>query len=250
MTRNRSDAAPKSGTGKEPAGKRTVAMPDAGQVSAYLRAHPGFLVEHPELLDVLDPPACNGGNGVIDLGRAMVERLRREVAEVAAARDAVVETGRGNLAAQARVHEAILILLAARSFEHFIETLTTDVVVILDLDVITIGVEQTKDNGTRTHTAGVCRLEPNMVDCLIGPRQTIALRNDIAGDAAIFGAAAGLVRSEALIRLSISEATPVALLALGSRDADHFQEGQGTELLAFLARVVESNIRGWLNLPA
>ena len=66
----------------------------------------------------------------------------------------------------------------------------------------------------------------------------------------LFGAAAGLVRSEALIRLSIGDATPEALLALGSRDAEHFQEGQGTELLGFLARVVEGSIRGWLNLPA
>jgi len=249
MTRNRSDAAPKSGTGKEPAGKRTVAMPDAGQVSAYLRAHPGFLVEHPELLDVLDPPACNGGNGVIDLGRAMVERLRKEVAEVAAARDAVVETGRGNLAAQARVHEAILILLAARSFEHFIETLATDLAVILDLDVVMVGVERNADEITRTQTAGVTRLEPHMVDCLMGKGQNIVLRDAAPGDPAIFGAGAGLVASYALMRLSISSATPPAVLALGSRQPDHFHPGQGTELLLFLARVVENCVRGWLNLP-
>jgi len=250
MTRNQRDAAPNGGAGKAPAEAPESETVTATGVADFLRRHPDFLARHPDLLDELTPPARDRGDGVLDLQQFMVERLRAELSEMAAAHDALIATGRGNLSAQARVHKAILALLTARSFEHFIETLTTDVVVILDLDVITIGVEQTKDNGTRTHTAGVCRLEPNMVDCLIGPRQTIALRNDIAGDAAIFGAAAGLVRSEALIRLSISEATPVALLALGSRDADHFQEGQGTELLAFLARVVESNIRGWLNLPA
>jgi len=249
MTRNRSDAAPKGGTGKESAGKRPAAMPDAGQVAAYLRTHPGFLVDHPDLLDVLDPPACNGGNGVVDLGRVMVERLRKEVVEMAAARDAVVETGRSNLTAQARVHKAVLVLLAARSFEHFIETLATDLAIILDLDMVMVGVERNADEITRTQTAGVTRLEPQMVDGLMGLGQSVALRGGTPGDPALFGAGAGLVASYALLRLSISSVTPPAVLALGSRRPDHFHSGQGTELLLFLARVVENCVRGWLNLP-
>jgi hypothetical protein len=249
MTRNQSDAAPEDGTGTdapEAAGDDSLS---AKGVADFLRRHPDFLVRRPEILDALSPPARVCGDGVIDLQQFMVERLRQDLAEMAAARDTLVTTGRGNLTAQARVHKAVLALLDARSFEHFIETLTTDVAVVLDLDAITIGVEQTAENGTRTHVAGVCRLEPNMVDCLLGPRQAIVLRSDIAGDPGIFGAAAGLVHSDALIRLSISPATPAALLALGSRDVEHFQPGQGTELLCFLARVVEISIRGWLNLP-
>ncbi|MHA1601005.1 MAG: DUF484 family protein [Alphaproteobacteria bacterium] len=250
MTRNQRDAAPNGGAGKASAGATENASVTAEGVARFLRRHPDFFAHHPDLLDVLTPLARDRGNGVLDLQQFMVERLRNELSEMAAARDALVITGRGNLSAQTRVHKAILALLAARNFEHFIETLTTDTPVILDLDVVTIGVEQTNDNASRTHTAGVCRLESGMVECLLGPRQAIALHADIAGNDAIFGAAAGLVRSEALIRLSIGKTTPVALLALGSRNAEHFQEGQGTELLSFLARVVENSIRGWLNLPA
>ena len=250
MTRNQQDAAPEGGTGKRPAAATENGLPTANGVAEFLRRNPDFLARQPELLDVLIPPARQRGDGVVDLQQFMVERLRNDLVEMAAARDALVTTGRGNLSAQARVHKSILTLLAARTFEHFIETLTTDVAVILDLDVITIGVEQTRDNASHAPTPGVCRLEPNMVDCLIGARQGIALRANAAGDPAVFGAGAGLVRSAALIRLSISEATPVALLALGSREPGHFQPGQGTELLCFLARVVENSIRGWLNLPA
>ncbi len=250
MTRNQRDAAPEGGAGKASAKATENETLTANGVADFLRHNPDFLACHPDLLDVLTPPARDNGEDVLDLQQFMVERLRAELSEMAAARDALVTTGRGNLNAQARVHKAILSLLAARNFEHFIETLTTDVAVILDLDVITIGVEQATDHALRTHAAGVCRLEPNMVDSLLGPRKVMALHADIAGDAAVFGAAAGLVHSQALIRLTIGETTPAALLALGSRDAEHFQEGQGTELLGFLARVVESSIRGWLNLPA
>jgi len=249
MTRNQSDAAPEGGNGKDTPAAAGGASLSAKGVADYLRRNPDFLVRRPELLDALRPPARDCGDGVLDLQQFMVERLRHDLAEMVAARDTLVATGRGNLTAQARVHKAVLALLDARSFEHFIETLTTDVAVILDLDAITIGVEQTKDNGTRTQVAGVCRLEPNMVDSLLGPRQAIVLRAGIAGDPAIFGAAAGLVHSDALIRLSISPATPAALLALGSRNAEHFQPGQSTELMCFLARVMEISIRGWLNLP-
>ena len=115
--------------------------------------------------------------------------------------------------------------------------------------MVTIGVEQNGPDSARAQTAGVFRLEQGTVDRLIGPDQAIALRETVEGDLAVFGPSAGLIASDALLRLSISGTTPTALLALGSRQADQFHPGQGTELLTFLARVVESCIRGWLNLP-
>ncbi|MFQ6016855.1 MAG: DUF484 family protein [Kiloniellaceae bacterium] len=250
MTQNRRDAAPSKANGKRlaapGAGEETIS---AAQVTDYLRRHPDFLGEHPELFDVLRPPARDRGDGVVDLQQFMVERLRNELAEMAAKRDELVVTGRNNLSAQARVHKAILALLGARSFENFIEIVTTDLAVILDLDVVTIGVEQTGGDLAPAPTSGVCRLEAGMVDRLLGQSQDIALRPHVSGDPAIFGAGAGLVCSDVLIRLSISRASPAALLALGSRQPNQFHPGQGTELLSFLARVVESCIRGWLNLP-
>ena len=39
------------------------------------------------------------------------------------------------------MHKAILSMLAAESFEHFIEMVTTDLVVLLDVDVVTLCVE-------------------------------------------------------------------------------------------------------------
>ena len=250
MSQTPHDAAPKRNSRRPAAAAGGEAAPlSAAQVAAYLREHPDFLCQNPELLDALTPPGRDNGNGVADLQQFMLERLRRDLAEVTAARDALVVTGRCNLSAQARVHKATLALLRARSFEHFIETLTTDLAVILDLDVVVVGVEQPADGTAPAPAAGVVPLGPRMVDRFIGPGQSIALRDKVCGDPAIFGAGAGLVRSEALIRLSFGRTTPSALLAFGARQEDHFQPGQGTELLTFMARVVETSIRGWLNLP-
>ncbi len=249
MTQNRRDAAPESAGRKRAVESTAASEPvSAAQVADYLRRHLDFFGQNRDLLAEIQPPGRDCGEGVVDLQQYIVEHLREELSGLAAARDALVVTGRNNLSAQARVHKAILALLAAKSFEHFIETLTTDLAVILDLDVVTIGVEQNGSDSARAQSAGVFRLEQGTVDRLIGPDQTIALRETVEGDPAIFGPGAGLIASDALLRLSISGTTPTALLALGSRQADQFHPGQGTELLTFLARVVESCIRGWLNL--
>ena len=253
MTRNQRDAAPKRQGGKAPAkgaeGGETLA---AAQVVGYLKSHPDFLVRHPELAEVLAPPGRDqgdGGDGIVDLQRYMVERLRGEVAAMAESRDKLVTVGRTNLAAQARVHQAVLALLEARSFEHLIETATTDLAVMLDLDAVAVGVEQATEDMPPVRLGGIFQLEPGTVDAEIGPGRAIMLREDIDGDPAVFGAAAGLIRSEALIRLEISRKTPPALLALGSRKAEQFHPGQGTELMSFLAQALALSIRAWLNLP-
>ncbi len=221
----------------------------ADQVAGYLRRHPDFLNHYPELLDVLTPPARARGDGVVDLQQFMVERLRRNNGELTRLRDELVATGRSNLATQSRVHEAILALLRAGSFEEFVETITTDLTVILDLDVVTIGVEKAAEGAAWKPVAGVYCLEAGSVDALLGPSGNMLLREDIVGDPAIFDGGAGLVRSDALIRLKISSTSPPALLALGSRQTGAFHAGQGTELLAFLSRVLEVTFRAWLHLP-
>jgi uncharacterized protein YigA (DUF484 family) len=82
---------------------------------------------------------------------------------------------------------------------------------------------------------------------LLGPSRDVLLCTDIHGDPALFGEAAGLVRSQALLRLSFSRSAPLGLMCLGTRTADTFQPGLGTELLNFLARTLEISIAQWLD---
>ena len=250
MARNQRDAVPEGAAGKAKNGAAAGDDPSAAQVAGYLRRHPEFLAENPELLEVLASPTRAHGDGVLDLQSFLVERLRGEVAEMRDARDDLVRAGRTNMAAQGRIHEAVLALLASKSFEHLIEIVTTDLAILLNLDAVSLGVEQAGGALPPVRLGGLYQLEPDTVDSVIGSGRKVMLRGEIEGDPAIFGAGAGLVASEALIRLDISAATPPALLALGSRQADQFHAGQGTELLVFLAGALEHCVRAWLDLPA
>jgi hypothetical protein len=77
----------------------------------------------------------------------------------------------------------------------------------------------------------------------------IRLERDCGGRTDIYGSMAGVVNSQALIRLFISSRSPAGLLALGSRDPDMFAPGRGTDLISFLSGVIERLIRLWLDLP-
>jgi hypothetical protein len=85
-----------------------------------------------------------------------------------------------------------------------------------------------------------------MVDHQLGPDRDVLLCTDIKGDPTLFGAAAGLVRSQALLRLSFGRSGPAGLMCIGTRKPGTFHPGLGTELLGFLARAVEITIAQWL----
>lgn len=223
--------------------------PTGAQVAEYLRRHPNFLVEHPELFRHLTPPVADRGNGVVDLQHYMLERLKRDLEKLQSAQNDLIALSRTNLISQTRVHAAIVALLGATTLEHLIEVVTTDFAVHLDVDVVLLGFEASVQGSETAGTAGLKLLPRNSVDRLIPGAKPVLLAEDEPPDAALFGGAASLVRSQALLRLQVRPHGPPGLLAFGSRAPGRFHSGQGTELLTFLARVVELSIRGWLSHP-
>jgi uncharacterized protein YigA (DUF484 family) len=222
----------------------------ADEVAAYLRKHPDFLNERPELIAALTPPTEHRGEGVVDMQHFMLQRLRGEVKLLKSQQRALLATSRSNMASQNRVHAAVLAIVAAKSFEQLIQVVTTDLAIMLDVDVVTIGVESAAASQPRLPMHGVQILRRGTVEHILGGERMTLLCDETAGDPALFGAAAGLVRSQALLRVHVSDHAPVGLLCIGTRRADRFHPGQGTELLSFLARSLELTIAAWLDIAA
>lgn len=215
-------------------------------VVAYLRRHPDFLDRHPEALRLLRAPSRDLGEEVYDFQHFHIERLRRDVARLSLEQRSLVAASRGTLATQGRVHKAVLAVLTAASFEQLLQIVTTDLAVLLDVDIVTIGVENATASG-RLSLQGVRVLKPGAIDALLGAERGILLRADMPGETALFGGAAGLVRSQALLRLGFGRGAPLGLLCLGTRQPGRFHPGLATELLSFLARVIAVAIAQWLN---
>jgi uncharacterized protein YigA (DUF484 family) len=220
----------------------------ADDVAAYLRRNPDFLADHPELLAALTPPTLRRGDSVVDMQHFMLQRLRSDVGRLKAQQRALITASRANLTSRNRIHAAVLAIIAASSFEQLLQIVTTDLAVLLDVDVVTIGVESAASKRPRLPLHGIQILRRGTVDNLLGAERGALLCADTPGDHALFGSAAGLVRSQALLRLDVSEHAPVGLLCIGTRRPDKFRPGQGTELLSFLARVTELTFAAWLDL--
>lgn len=222
---------------------------DATAVAAWLRGHPDFLVKHPDLAQVLAPPSPHQGNGALDLQAFMLERLRRDVAQLTSTREALIQATRENMTITGRVHEAVLLMLDATTFEHLIHIATQDCAELLGVDAVSLCVEAADGAMPKVSTQGVFALPHGAVDRLIGAGRAVQLREQALHTDVLYGPAASLVQSDALVRLEFSAAAPIGLLALGARETGKFHAGQGTELLSFFAKALARLIRQWLDLP-
>lgn len=218
----------------------------------WLKDNPTFFKDSPEALEVLanSTSKITEDKTVVDFQKKLVEKLRKDHAEAIETQNMLVEYSRANLNNQNAVHEAILHLLDAASFEEFIHTITSDLAITLGVDVICLCVESENAETIPTrYLSGVRIFKKGDVDYLIGDNSSI-LQSDIKGNDYVFGEAAGLVKSHALLRLAIHPKVPQGILAFGSRDPQGFGEEQAIDQVSFLARVIERCIRAWLNLPS
>lgn len=225
--------------------------PSASDVVAFLKQHPDFLTEHPDLLGVLTPPKLDRGERVVDMQHFMVQHQRNEIARIKAQNKTLVAATRANLMGQARVHAAALAIIAAQSFEQLIQVVITDLAGLLDADVVTIAVERQGNARAKMPHHGIEILEQGFVAEVLGPEHDVVFQTDIdEGDPRLFGAGAGLVRSAALVRLPVGRSAPAGMLCIGTRRTTKFHTGhQTTELLSFLARTLGVTIATWLDLP-
>lgn len=218
----------------------------------YLRNTPKFLQKNPEACDYLIPPktgAGKDGKKIADFQSFMIERLKTDKEKVLETTQAIMENARSNMNNQQRIHAVILRLLEARNFEEFISIITMDMANMLDTDISVFVVESNGQDIPHIQTNGIRVLPEGTIDNWMNG-QSVILQDNISGIEAIYGGGAALVQSQALLRIDIAMDTPPAILAFGSRDPNMFGEGQATELISFLARVVERAFRSWLSLPS
>jgi uncharacterized protein YigA (DUF484 family) len=215
-------------------------------VIAYLRRNPRVLLNNPDLLTAIAPETrFETDTVVVDMQRFVVERLRRQVDDLKATSAHLVTTTRSNMSLVERTMECALALLYARNFSELAQVLHDDLPVHLGVDAVAIAFEST---GVPVEAGEIVRaLHPGSVSALMGDRATL-IRAETEGESALYGSAAGLVRSDALVALPDGEGLPPGIFAVGCRNPGHFEDGQGTELIAFLGHVTRYAVGRWWSL--
>ncbi len=206
-----------------------------------------YIKDNPDILEELLPEPVRPRKGQpADFQSYMIARLKADKEEVINSTRELVENARSNMNNQQRIHAAVLRLLEAQSFDEFIQCITTDLANQLDVDISVLVVESEEKNIPDVRQNGIRILPPGTVDKWMGDK-SVLLQDNISGIEAIYGGGATLVASQILLRVDISQGTPPAILAFGSRDANMFSDGQATDQILFLARVIERAFRSWLS---
>lgn len=216
-------------------------------VISFLKTKKNFFKDHPEVLEHLDAPGQKHGRGVVDFQQALLERLKADKSSANKLQKDLIDTFRANMNNQNRVHTAVLVLLEADSFEEFIETMTQDFPVLLDVDTVNLIIESTSKEIPFVNLSGIRFAHVGTVAKWLGSGDAL-LQANINGHEEIFGPGAGLVKSHALLRLEISPNTPAGIIAFGSRVPDAFHPDQAIDQIGFLAQVVERCFRIWLDV--
>ncbi len=197
------------------------------------------------------------GRNVVDLRGVLVERLEERLDRLEDTHREVLAAAYENVAGTNQVHRACLALLEPVDFAAFLRVMTRDMAMILGVEVIRLGLEAPSARpGQALGPAGplqgaVVALPAGGVEALVtrgrglGARK-VTLRRSEEAPTEIFGAEAGAIRSEALLRLDLGAGNLGGVLVFGAVDANRFHPDQGVDLLTFLAGVFERSLRRWL----
>jgi hypothetical protein len=211
-------------------------------VRRFLSDNPEFLTGDDGLLDELGLKIAQGvsGGNVVEFAPAAMARIHAAHQQEATQRQQLEETARANFSAQAQTHGAVVDLLEARNHSDLARRVDELAQQRFGLAAGVIALE------TDAHPpAGWKMLVEGQVDMILGGDQRLARMGFAPTALGLFGDRAEAIASMAMVRMAIWEPSRQGLLAFGSTDPEGFTQDMGTELVAFLARVVERTAERW-----
>jgi len=204
------------------------------EVEAFLRAHPSFLAERPDLYRALAPPRRVHGERMTDHMAAMLEAERGRARALETEMRAAVEAGRAGARLTVRIRLAVLALMRAQDV---LETVTQEVPALLGVESCTLAAEPPSAPLAAGPPPGVRPLPQGAVAGLIGRGRDAVVRAQPTETALLHGEAAPLVVRDALARVPLPAGPPM-LIAVGAREAAALPARQSVPVLAFLGRAV------------
>ncbi|HET7266590.1 MAG TPA: DUF484 family protein [Oleiagrimonas sp.] len=207
---------------------------DATDVADYLRQHPRFLEQFPDLAMALQVPREQGS--AASLASYQVDALRRKNRELETRLADLTRMAGNNERLMARVHAFTLGLLAATDSTDALRRVVAGLTEDFHADRVKVMLFDADD--ARIDADWLVR-EPKGPSALPALAEFLGADEPLIGRLAqekltpLFGAAASEVHSAALIRLGES-----GILAIGSHDAERFHPGMGGVFLKLIGEAV------------
>ena len=210
----------------------------AMEVASYLRRHPDFLKEFPDLAITLLLPREQGP--AASLASYQLEVLRDKNAEFGRRLRELIEIAHENEQLMVRVHTLTLALMRAKGLGDTVSRVVASLTEDFNTDLVRIVLFRA-DPGLPA--ADWLLVEPAGVAALPAFAEFVKRGEPLCGRLqqekldALFGARAGEVRSSVLLAIG-----DVGLLAIGSLDPNRFNPGMGTVFLRLIAEAISTAV--------
>lgn len=213
--------------------------PEAPDWRSVILADPSRVLADGELMNSLLGVTSNAG--VTDLNAVARARLQSEIALLKAANEDLQGMLRGNLAAQASAHAAVIGLMDEPSLAALDRRLAGHTATTLGLEAVRVCLEGIT---ALPRAIAILPAAPGLKAAMLDGQSERLGAPDTRLAAPIYGVQAGRVASEAVIALEGRGFTGV--LCLGSARRDAFRPSDAPDLAHFLARVLERRLEALL----
>lgn len=216
---------------------RTVPAAEAESVARFLRDHPDFLADRPDLYGSLNPPRRVHGDALADHMQARIEAVRAELARLERQLAEAAEAGRAGASLATAVRGAVIALFRAQDP---VETVAQEFPALLNLACACLAAEP---DPFAPPPQGVRLLPRGLAAQSLGRGRDAIVRAQPMDGPVLHGEAAPLVARDALVRVELPGGRP-ALLVLGARVAGALPLRQSAATLGFLGRAVTAALAG------
>jgi uncharacterized protein YigA (DUF484 family) len=201
-----------------------------------LAIHPEWLRDDPQLLSDLGL-RLDAAN-IVDFGPVALSRVSAAWSRESSERQRLEAMAQANFAAQTQTHAAVIDVLKAASLAELAQSVDELARARFGLALGALALE-----GGDT-PPGWFTLVEGQAALLLGDTRPTRLGR-VPTAAGLFGVQAPMIESVALARLTLWRPERRGVMAFGSIDPDAFTPDMGSELVTFLARVIEQTAERW-----
>ena len=216
---------------------RAEAANEDDAVKALLRAHRELILSDRALLAELGL-RLDAAN-IVDFGPEALSRAAAAHKRESSQRKRLEAVSRANFAAQTRTHASVIDLIEAIDLADLARRV--DCVARLQFGLLTGVVALESPDAA---PPGWHRLAPGQIDLLVG-RGKLVRMGVIPTAVGLFGELGPIIGSVALVRLVMRPERREGVVAFAGVEKDAFAADMGSDLVSFLARVVERTAERW-----
>lgn len=214
-------------------------------VAKYLREHPGFFNEHPDLLTEIDIPHASGD--AISLVERQVSILREQNEQNRKRMHELIEIARQNEELAKRMHQLALTLMDSADPKQIFATLYENLRRNFRADKVVVRLFAKPafvDSFPTEEFAGTDTKEEHLFTSIIEKRLPLSGQLKRQQQVFLFGDEGDEITSAVMVPLHGPGWG--GILAIGSTNQDRFQEGMGVELLANMGEILSFILKPWI----